>query len=334
MCVSTPTAVPLAQAQLAKTDANQGDDTSSVTSSSAASSADAPGGKTGLAFVAQKLITKEDPFMIHKVTGIFALGSFFNRYVVKLLRTGTLGFTGSRFDWLTMSMHMLLSASAIQFRVPSQRQPRRPTMIWHEYRVHAILFTARCFLVYALGAWAPNAGAAVRFATTMAMHVMVDRVTAVHGKEGETTIRGRGNTVNTFVTKMRRGYSFYQFVAVASHLTASPRAMDMGYNTIIAIQSSAFLMTLNRKGLATWQTHFKLYTVALAMSAGYILGAFAYDFGPAFLFTFVAMVATSFKMRTLGVNKYVIWSLFALTMAYFQGGATALEPKALFSLSA
>lgn len=237
MCVSTPTAVPLAQAQLNKTQAEKHDDTSSVTSSSAASSTDAPSGKTGLAFVAQKLITKEDPFMIHKVTGIFALVSFFYRYVVKLLRTGTLGFTGSRFDWVTMSMHMILSASAIQFRVPSQRQPRRPTMIWHEYRVHAILFTVRCCFVYALGFWAPKAGAAVRFATTMVMHVMVDRVTAIHGKENETTIRGRGNTVNSFVTKMRRGYSFYQFVAVASHLTASPRAMDMGYNTIIAIQS-------------------------------------------------------------------------------------------------
>ena len=90
-------------------------------------------------------------------------------------------------------------------------------------------------------------------------------------------------------------------------------------------------MTLNRKGLATWQTHFKLYSLALLISAGYIFGAFAYDFGVKFLLTFFVMVAASFKMRTLGVNKYVIWSLFALSMAYYQGGATAIEPKALFS---
>ena len=82
--------------------------------------------------------------------GIFALGSFLYRYAYVFLTTGSLGFTGTRFDHFTIMMHTLLSASSIQFRVPSRRQPRRPTMIWHEYRVHAILFTLKAAAYYCL----------------------------------------------------------------------------------------------------------------------------------------------------------------------------------------
>lgn len=73
-------------------------------------------------------------YMIHKVTGLFALGSFAYRYLYRWPISGSLGFRGSLFDWFTMLMHVTLSASSIQFKVPSLRQPRRPTMIWHEAR--------------------------------------------------------------------------------------------------------------------------------------------------------------------------------------------------------
>lgn len=270
--------------------------------------------------------------MLHKVFGVFSLLSFIYRYFIILPKTGSLGFTGSRFDHATMAAHMILSASSIIFRVPSFRQARRPTMIWHEYRLHAILFTGRCCLVYLLALHAPHAGAGVRFCTTMIAHVFVDYVTSKHGSEGETTIRGKGNTKNDFITRMRRGYSFYQFLALGSHLTASPRAMDMGYNTIIAIQSSAFMMTLNRKGLATWQTHFKVYTLALLLSAGYIVGAFAYDYGIGFGALFVAAILGSFQIRRLGVSKYLIWASFAGAMACALNGMDALSPHALIAI--
>lgn len=270
---------------------------------------------------------------LHKITGVFALYSFFYRYAVVWPSTGTLGFNGTYFDSFTMMMHMTLSASSIQFRVPSFRQPRRPTMIWNEYRLHAILFTARCCLVYALGAVAPDAGVAVRYGTTMAMHVVVDYVSSQYGKPGETTIRGRGATKKSFIEYMRRGYSFYQFLAVASHLSHSPRAMDMGYNTIIAIQSSAFLMTLNRKGLASWQTHFKIYSAALLASGIYIVSRIALDFSPWVAGVFVGLAAVAFLMRTrLGLSKYLIWALFASAFAYATDGPAALAPATAFSL--
>ena len=68
-----------------------------------------------------------------------------------------------------------------------------------------------------------------------------------YGNDGQTTIRGCDGKKNTLVYTLRRFYSLYQFFALGSHLIESPKhAGDLGYNTIVAIQSSAFLMTLNR----------------------------------------------------------------------------------------
>jgi hypothetical protein len=158
------------------------------------------GGKTGLAFVFSKLATREDPFMVHKIGGIFALYSFVYRYCWVWPTNGSLNFTGTPFDWLTMFMHLMLSSSAIQFRVPSKRQPRRPTMIWHEYRLHAIVFTAKAVALFVLAGYSLNCGAAVRFAFYCGFHLIVDMITHYHGTAGQTTIRGRDQTLNPFIT--------------------------------------------------------------------------------------------------------------------------------------
>ena len=288
--------------------------------------------KLTMAFMMKKLVTKEDPFMIHKIGGTFALVSFFYRYLFVWPVYGSLGLHGSTFDWITMLMHLLLSASSIQFRVPSARQPTRPTMIWHEYRLHAVLFTTKAFLVYVLASYSVECGAAIRFLLYTVMHLLVDLVTHLYGSPGQTTIRGKNQSINPMIYYMRRGYAFYQFIAYASCLTPSPRGMDMGYNTYIAIQSSAFMMTLTRKGIATWQSHFKVYSACLLLSAAYAVTSLAQDFGARYAVMWTALVAMSFFLRTCGLNKYVIWALFALAVAYLTAGAEALELKALFAV--
>ena len=112
-----------------------------------------------------------------------------------------------------MLMHLLLSASSIQFRVPSARQPKRPTMIWHEYRLHAVLFTTKAFLVYVLASYSVECGAAIRFLLYAGMHLLVDLVTHLYGSPGQTTIRGKNQSINPMIYYMRRGYAFYQFIA-------------------------------------------------------------------------------------------------------------------------
>lgn len=53
---------------------------------------------------------------------------------------------------------------------------------------------------------------------------------------------------------------------MGSHLLPSPRLLDLAYNPIIAVHSSAFLMTLNRKGLIRHYTHAIWYTGALMLA--------------------------------------------------------------------
>ena len=102
------------------------------------------------------------------------------------------------------------------------------------------------------------------------------------------------------------GYAFYQFTALGSHLIPNDRLMDLGYNTLIAIQSSAFLMTLFRKGLIRWPTHAFWYSVALIMSWAVMIKLTAG-------IHFWIKVATAFYLRiNYRMGKYKIWMLFAL----------------------
>jgi hypothetical protein len=103
-------------------------------------------------------------------------------------------------------------------------------------------------------------------------------------------------------------YSFYQFLAVASHILPSAHLADMAYNAIIAIQSSAFMMTLYRKKIIRGRTHVVVYSSCLVLSAYHIIRLMSLQT--------LMMVAGAFAMRVnlpRGLsNKYLIWTLFLL----------------------
>jgi len=55
--------------------------------------------------------------MLHKTLGILSLLSFIYRYLYVFPMTGTLGFEGSTFDYVTLALHMALSSSSLIFHV-------------------------------------------------------------------------------------------------------------------------------------------------------------------------------------------------------------------------
>ena len=192
-------------------------------------------------------------------------------------------------------------------------------IIWEEYRLHAIVFTLRCISVYLFEVFTPD-----RFRGTtlhrllfvpivLGHHLVVDEITRRHGsKEGRTTVRSGTNAKDTASWKIiiLRAYSFYQFLALGSHLV--PRDIgttalgDAGFNTLIAIQSSAFLMTLFRKGLIKDHSHAIWYTMCLVFSSFHILRMF-----PSYMF--LGKIVCAFLLRTrLRVNKYFLWTGFVL----------------------
>ena len=127
-------------------------------------------------------------------------------------------------------------------------------VIYEEYRQHAMVFTARCFSVFAACIlWPTSEGrpAYVVPLVVMVHHLIADWITNKHGN-GSTAVRATSDKATAVATSkfykhVGKFYSFYQFLAIGSHIfTQEPYLADMAFNAIIAIQSSAFMMTLVR----------------------------------------------------------------------------------------
>ena len=270
--------------------------------------ADIPDGRFKRVLV--KLFTKEDNTQVHKILGILSLVSFLYRYLYVYPTTGTLGFDGRVIDHLSMLVHTLLSTSSLIFHVLSHRLIKRPMIIWEEYRLHAIVFSVRCMSVYLFACLNPFEGTMLERialpALVLAHHVMADKVTEWYGaKDGTTTVRVKDNQ-GKVTAAILRFYAFYQFSALASYLQPNARLADLGFNALIAIQSSAFLMTLYRKGLISDKTHGLFYTGCLVVSMFHI-------FQNNFNILFLGKIACCFVLRTkFRLNKYVMWTGFVL----------------------
>ena len=232
-----------------------------------------------------KLFTKEDPVHLHKTLGILSLASYLYRYAYVYPTEGELGFTDHDLrDWLGFGIHVALSTSSLIFTVILHRILDKPTIIWEEYRLHAIIFTWRGFAVYAFhalwpaevdpshpGRYGSDLQIACLWGVIVAIHLLVDQVTVWYGNPTETTVRGDGSRAGPKFKRLMRFYSLYQFLALAGHLTVHPMGCDNGWNPMIAVQSSAFCMTLYRKRLIRGKTHAMIYSLCLFVSALHIL---------------------------------------------------------------
>jgi len=267
---------------------------------------------SGVDFLMKKLFTPEDPYHGHKILGYLSLASFIYRYGYLLPTQGNLGFTGTAFDFWTLALHLALSSSSLIFHVLKTRIVDKPLIIYEEYRLHSILFTSRCVLVSLYGIFShliPNEDWRKYgiLLVLLAVHLSVDRVTAKYGKEGITAVRNNNDGNYKYI---RMFFSYYQIVALASHVIYSPNLPDLGYNTLIAIQSSTFLMTLRRKGLIKWQHYVFWYGFALVCSMSVMYVHYGW-------WIFVASAIT-FELRKFNISKYLLWPVFVAIYYYVQ----------------
>lgn len=269
-----------------------------------------------------KLKTKEDPIHLHKTLGMLSLSHFLYRYAWVYPTTGELGFEDhDTKDWLAVAIHQALATSSLIFTVILHRIMDKPTIIWEEYRLHAIVFSLRgasVFVFHALwpaiedparpGHYGSDLQCVCLLALIVAHHIVVDLITKWYGNPAETTVRGDGKRAGPKFKRLMRFYSLYQFLALGGHLTVHKFGCDNGWNPMIAVQSSAFCMTLYRKRLIRGKTHALIYSVCLLVSALHIVRIMdGYEH-------FLLKVFCAYFMRVqLGVDKYVIWTLFSLS---------------------
>ena len=152
----------------------------------------------------------------------------------------------------------------------------------------------------------------------MAHHVLADRITSIRGIPGNTAVRTTSGSMklSKFYTGVAKVYSLYQFLAIASHILPNARLGDLAYNAIIAIQSSAFMMTLYRKRIIHGTTHGSVRSVPI-LSAFHIIRLIGLV---AFVGVTVAFLVRINVPRSFG-DKYLIWTLFmiAANHSYFSG---------------
>jgi hypothetical protein len=262
--------------------------------------------KIDMKFVISKLFTIEDSNNIHKILGFLSLLSFVYRYFL-FFTTGSLGFTGTSFDYLTIFIHQMLSTSSLIFHVLEKRILNNPLIIYEEYRLHAIVFTSKVTFLVLFGFFHHQFfdifySRIVLGLSMVIIHKIVDKITDIHGTPGLTTVRFK-NDGELYWTKLF--YSFYQVLTLGSQLILHENISDLGFNGLIAIQSSAFLMTLKRKSLIRGRTHVLFYSLALLLSYSYSY----YICGPR-LFMEIAIL---FALRVyFNISKYPMWFLYAL----------------------
>ena len=273
----------------------------------------------------KKLFTKDDPHNLHKTLGLLSLVHYCYRYFWVFPTEGTLGFAdGPRLpDFLGVLLHLALSTSSLIFNVIRTRLMDKPTIIWEEYRLHAIVFSMRGVSVFFFSqlwpAEVPTVGdGTTRYGTdaqvcalyvvVMAHHVLTDKITVWYGTPGETTVRGDGKRAGPRFKRLMRLYSLYQFLALGSHLTVHALSPDIGWNPMIAVQSSAFCMTLYRKRLIRGAHHAIIYSLCLLLSAAHIIYMLdGYQ-------NFLLKVACVYLLRVrFGFDKYLLWALYSMS---------------------
>jgi hypothetical protein len=267
--------------------------------------------KVDAQFVFRKLFTPEDKYLVHKFFGFCSLLSFLYRYVYVLPTTGNLGMDGSALDIVTLVIHFFLTFSSLIFHVIEHRIPSRPLIIYEEYRLHAIIFTTRGILVSLLGFYCQEMEVIQRrwllAMVILLSHLVVDYITSVHGMKGVTAVRNDGVLTFQYIGLF---YSYYQIAALGSFVTWNDRLGDLGFNTLIAIQSSAFLMTLKRKSLIRWYSHAFWYSLCLALSY-YVMWSINGS-----LFFLYPAILFFFRVK-FGLSKYLLWPLYVIILYYF-----------------
>jgi hypothetical protein len=283
----------------------------------------------------QKLLTKEDPWNIHKCLGIFVLVHFMIRYYRMIFTNDPTGGFGSYRsnssissntitpNWipiLCLLPHGLLSVSSLLFHtVPRDRVIGQP-MIWQEYRIHNIGFGIRSVistLLCTLSIRYRNhpqhkliRHIAVIGSCLSCFMALIGADIATHylrSNDAESTTATTpywdGCTINT-QKRFKLFYAYCQFMATLACLLVTNPAFP--FCVLFAIQVASLLMTLVRKGLLSTQGYHMGYTATLIAPYFVSLRSVIYMKSPELLFVFV-LGSILFHIRRQGINKYIIW---------------------------
>lgn len=253
----------------------------------------------------RKLVTKEDPFFIHKVLGLISFCNFVYRYYL-LLSYGQM-MLSSPIDIALITCHGALSASSLIFHIPKKRHASMP-MIYPEFRLHSIAFGLRsvacCFIDY----YGNEYKLYYKMGACLGTMAIADAITKAHAEPGDTTMRAMPFALSTTVNERNKITRFHSNSQIFATLLMLYN-METAFSPLFAIQIAAFLMTLVRKGLIKPNTWHILYSFALMINI-----FTSVTLKPSELMTIcIAKYMFSYIRFELQANKYIGWlMIFAL----------------------
>jgi hypothetical protein len=277
-----------------------------------------------------QLITKEDPYHIHKTLGILCLCSFVWRYAH--VGSSDMGFLSHpQYTIPTLCLHFLLTASAFEFKIPNRRI-KDGTRIWPEYRMHAMVFLCRSLLVIGMY-WYEEENDMPRwydfnFFVVIASMVAADLCSASVGKENQS------NSIRDIDTHpaVKYFFSVVQFFATSGYLMGW-RRYSFPFLAVMIVQLTPFLGTLRRKNLIGRNLGTFLYGVFLVSS--YVISMF---YAPGGSLTairttgFFGLIAATWRLMPLPSsvrilqNKYFIWITIGLMMRHSRSYLFTISP--------
>lgn len=247
------------------------------------------------------LITHEDPFHVHKTLGVASIVHYL--YVFATFARGDVDVEKRP---VLVLMHAFLSLSSLVFRVPTRRVKTDRPMIWKEFRLHNIVFACRSFACILL--W--SVGLRCQWIVVFLTMSVADVITWRLGSEQDKTMRAMPTPyewTDVDYAPLQRLYALAQFAATMS-CTASP---DLAMLVAMPVQTSAFLMTLVRKGKMSPRQWHIVYAFTLWIVQATSSTALFWREMP-FMNRIVFSCLGARIRRRFNVNKYVLWAVILL----------------------
>lgn len=260
-----------------------------------------------------ELITKDDPFHLHKTLGILCLIS----YIWRLSQWGPerdMAFaTHPHYTLPTILLHLLLNLSSFEFKLP----PRRIDSgyrIWPEYRAHSLVFLCRSLATMLLTYFEKMYNMTPNYWINLVI-VLVTMAAADTGSS--LTDHQSGFSRKLQVPNMVKYYFSVAQLWATTGIIYGIRRYSVQLLYCLIIQINAFLMTLRRKNLAG---HYLLVSVyGFLLVAGILTCTaelFIWDGWKAVLIFCIAantasVIRLSPKKIPLMDNKYLMWIVIA-----------------------
>ena len=242
-----------------------------------------------------KLFTNEDHLNVHKIFGSLVLFNYFFQYMNYFI------FDETYLNFITLIPHFLVHYTSFQFNVLKERSKNKimAMFIWEELRAHSMIFAYRALFILLQ----PN----YRVMFTFLTMVFADLATDNFGDRQFSTVRGDHN---------KRSLSYYKYFAsnffsmsqmgatiICAGFFQNKWSPILVFSTLPPIQTSAFGMTLIRKGIIdkkVWQ-----YVYAIELLFVYLIWYMEMQ-----NLYIVPLSAIFLFMRKMNMSKYHILAIF------------------------